>query len=290
MPDVVLIADSCCDLPAGLVAELGLPMVHFPYALDGVDRLDDLGVTLPHAAFYAKMREGAEASTAQIPITAYAAEFRAAAEAGLPAVLLAFLSQLSGSFEAAHTAREQVLAETPGADVTIVDSRSASIAEGLLVLEASRRVADGAGKEELLAWVSGVLPRLNAWFTIEDLEHLRRGGRISNVAAAAGGMLDIKPVLRIDAEGRLVVAKSVRGRGKSLKALADVVTERIDADGGAPTLVLGHADSAEDAERLLALISERTQVGEVVRANIGPVIGAHTGPGMVAVAFFGSER
>lgn len=286
---VVLITDSCCELPRSTVDELGIVVVPFSFLLDGESHLDELGDSMSHASFYEAMRNGAEPTTSQVPIGSYVAAFRDAALAGVPGVLLSFSSALSGTFEASLIARATVLEEFPDADLRVVDTRCASAAQGLLALEAGRLVAGGASADELEAWVADNHQRVHGYFTLETLEHLRRGGRISDVAAAAGAMLDVRPVLRIDSLGRLRIDRAVRGRKKSVRALVDLFAERA-VDAHRRTVVVGHADCQQDADALSALLRDRVDIGEIVTLNVGPVIGTHTGPGMLAVSFFGAER
>jgi len=285
----LLITDSCCELPRATVDELGIVVTPFSFLLDGESHLDELGDAMSHAEFYSAMRNGAEPTTAQVPIGAYVEAFKTAAAAGVPAILLSFSSALSGTFEACLLARSTVLKEFPAADIRIIDTLCASAAQGLLVLEAGRRAVAGASADELEAWVLQSRQHIHGYFTLETLEHLRRGGRLSDVAAAAGAMLDVRPVLRIDPLGRLKIDRAVRGRKKSVRALVDLFAERA-VDPGEHAIVIGHADCADEAAALAVTLRERADIGEIVTLNVGPVIGTHTGPGMLAVSFFGAAR
>lgn len=284
-----LITDSCCDLPRALVEAHGIEVLPFPFALDGVQHLDELGDSLSHAAFFDAMRAGAHPTTAQVPMVEYLEAFRAAAASGRPTVMLSFGSALSGTFESALFALNAVRSEFPEAELEVVDGRCASIAQGLLVLEVARRRESGVSAADIVTWIVSNRTRVNGYFTLETLEHLRRGGRISDVAAAAGAMLDVRPVLRFDTAGALVIDKVARGRKKSMRSLADAFAERADASAEA-TVAIGHAGCESDARVLEAMLRERADIGEVLHLEIGPVIGAHTGPGMVACAFWGRER
>jgi DegV family protein with EDD domain len=184
-------------------------------------------------------------------------------------------------------ARDIVLGEYPGADIRVIESLNASVALGLVVLEAADRIDDGASIDQLAEWLDPMRSTVNAYFTLDTLEHLRRGGRISDMAAVAGAMLDIKPVLRIDETGALVISDKLRGRRKSIAALVDILARRID--GGCRILV-GHGDAPEDAARLAEMVRERAGAADVIVTEVGPVIGSHVGPGMLAVAFLGTER
>lgn len=285
--DSVLMIDSCSDLPAALVRDLGVEVLNFPYTVDGEQRIDDFGATWPHADFYRAMRSGSQPTTAQIPRSAFLDAFRAHAEAGEPVLYLGFSSALSGTFDVAWLARQEVLAEFPDAEIRLVDTKAAAVAEGLLVYEAARRWREGMSLESIEAWVADERPRLNGWFVIDDLDTLRRGGRLPGAVAAAGALLDVKPLLHVTDEGRLEVRRSVRGRQKAMRSLADLVVERAQ-DPASQTIAVAHGDCAEDCERLSALIRERTDVGDIITMEVGPVIGSHTGPGMLAVVFWGA--
>lgn len=264
-------------------------VLDYPIVLDGEEALDARGRPLTHAAFYGRVRAGATPSTAAIPIPVYASAFRSAAEQGRPAVLVGLSAALSGTFDRALTARDLVLEDVPDAEIHAIESLNASIALGVLMLEAARRVRDGLDTAGLLAWLEPARTSVNGYFTLEMLEHLRLGGRISDVAAMAGMVLDIKPVLRIDGHGGLVIAEKLRGRRKSMKALADVVEKR-GVDPSAQTVLIGHGDAPEEAETLRELVMARVPFRDAITTEVGPVIGSHVGPGMLAVAFIGRAR
>ncbi len=284
-----LITDSCCELPRATVDEMGVIVVPFSFLIEGEVHLDELGDFMSHESFYTAMRNGAEPTTAQVPIGSYVAAYRSAAETGRTAIMLTFSSELSGTFEASLLARTTVLEDFPDADIRIIDTQCASAAQGLLVLEAARQVAAGATADELEEWVLENRQLVHGYFTLETLVHLRRGGRLSDVAAAAGAMLDVRPVLKIDSLGRLKIERAVRGRKKSVRALVDIFAEKA-VDPAGRTIAVGHADCAEDAAALVEMLRERADIGEVITLNVGPVIGSHTGPGMLALAFFGDPR
>ncbi len=286
----VLVVDSCSDLTPEIAESLGVEEIHFPFHLGDEDREDDFGRTLPHKAFFQAMRDGDQPSTAQIPRPVFEAVFRAAAEQGRSVVYLGFSSGLSATFDSAFLSRQAVLAYYPDADIRLVDTYSASIAEGLFVYEAARHLAQGWDADMLVEWAERERLNVNGFFTLESLESLRRGGRISDAAAAAGAMLDIRPILTFDREGKLVLKRSVRGRKKSLSVLADIVAERGNGLVTGGIIAVGHADAPEDAARVRDVLVERFAPSEVLMLEIGPVIGAHVGPGMVAVSFWGQER
>ncbi len=286
----ILAIDSCSDIPASIVETLDVEELHFPFTLDGEERFDDFGRTLPHKALFDAMRNGSQPTTAQIPPKEFERVFEAAAQAGRPLVYLGFSSGMSGTFDSAHLVRDAVLERHPGADIRLVDTKVASAAEGFLVLEAARVLDGGADADELVSWVEGHKARVNGFFTLESLEWLRRGGRISDAAAAAGTVLDIKPILSIDRDGKLVLKRSVRGRKRSIATLIDIMADRYDPRVHSDRVVVAHADAPVEAATLVERIEERFSPGEITTFEIGPVIGAHVGPGMLAVVFWGPER
>lgn len=284
--DPVLVIDSCSDLPSALVEGLGVEVLNFPYTLMGEERVDDFGRSFPHADFYSAMRSGNHPTTAQIPRQIFLDCFRRHAEAGEPMLYLGFSSALSGTFDVAWLARRDVLAEFPEAEIRLVDTKAAAVHEGLLVYEAAKRWRGGMPLAELEAWVLKERPRLQGWFVIDDLETLRRGGRLPGAVAAAGALLDVKPLLHVTTDGRLELKKSIRGRQKAMRTLADLVAEGA-VNPASQTIAIAHGDCAEDCERLRQLVRDRVDVAEIITMEVGPVIGAHTGPGMLAVVFWG---
>jgi len=285
----LLITDSSCDLPSEIVERLGIGMLHLRFRLGDDEHVDDLGATMPHERFYALMREGATPTTAAVPLSDYVEAFESAVAHGRPVLLLGLSSALSSTYETALTARDMVVADHPGADIRVIDSLNASVALSFLIVEAAGVMERGARIDALTTWALEARTRVNGYFTLESLEHLRRGGRISDALAFAGAMLDVRPVLRIDANGQLVFAGQARGRRKSMKALVDVAAQRV-SDPGGQIAVVAHGDALEDARTLRDLLLERVGFGDVVIAEIGPVIGSHVGPGMLAVVFSGTER
>lgn len=282
----MLLIDTCSDLPAGLAEELGVEVLHFPYTFGGVELRDDFGRTQSHREFYTAMREGEHPTTIQVPRQTFIDVFTRYASAGEPIMYLGFSSALSGTFDTAWVARREVLEQYPDADIRLVDTKAAAVAEGLLVYEAARRWRDGMDFDALESWIAAQRPRLNGWFIVDDLETLRRGGRLNGAVAAAGTLLDVKPLLHVTSDGRLELKRSIRGRAKSMRSLADLVAERA-VDPSSQTIAVAHADVPDDADRLKALIAERVDVADIMTMQTGPVIGAHTGPGMLAVVFWG---
>ena len=209
---------------------------------------------------------------------------------GKDILFIAFSSQLSGTQQNALNAREELLEKYPDRKIEIVDTLSISVPQAILVLKAYELYREGRPMEEVAQWVEENKLHAQAWFTVDDLRYLRRGGRISAAAAVAGTLLDLKPVITENREGKLVNSDKVRGRKSALRLLADRAAENIDDPANAMPVII-HADAPEDAQRLEKLLHERIPgLPEVQTWYVGPVIGAHCGPGTIAVCFFGKER
>ena len=222
-----LIIDSCCDLPREVVDRAEVELLEFPYLTSDGERLDDLYVTSSAHDFYEAMRNGEKPSTAQIAVTAFHEAFTRAIESGVPTVYLSFTSGLSGSFNTATLVRDQLLAEHPEAELYVVDTLQASIAEGLLVYEAIRQRDKGLSARELAAWVQEARYFVYSQFMVDDLDSLCRGGRIPGSVAYAGAKLDVKPLLNISIEGKLALTGVARGRKKGIRQLAEYCSKRM---------------------------------------------------------------
>ncbi|WP_296012607.1 DegV family protein [uncultured Adlercreutzia sp.] len=285
-----LIIDSCCDLPPQVVDRPGVTLMKFPYTMDGGTFEDDLFATASAEDFYNAMRKGSEPTTAQVSLATLTDTFTAAAQEGTPAVYLAFSSGLSASYDAACVVRDQVLADYPDFELHIVDTRLASVAEGLLVYGALVQHEKGMSAAELAAWAEEARCFVNEEFMVEDLEALRRGGRIPASVAVAGAALDVKPLLNIGEDGRLALTGVARGRKKGIKSLVDYYKKNVDSGGPSHTAIIGHADCPKDAQRLRELLEKEDPGIMILECSIGPVIGSHVGAGMVAVVFWGRDK
>ena len=228
-------------------------------------------------------------STAQVNVYEYTEIFKKYAAEGKSVVYLGFSSAFSGSLSSAYIARDTVMEEFKDADITIVDSKSASLGEGLLAYNANEMLKAGASKDEVVSWLETNKLKVNHWFTVDDLGHLKRGGRLSGTAAFLGTLLDIKPVLKVDDEGKLIPISKIKGRKKSIKTLFEMLQENITAPEE-QVIAISHGDCIEDAEYLKEMILKEYNVKDVIINHVGPVIGAHTGPGVVALFFFGYKR
>jgi DegV family protein with EDD domain len=287
--DTQLITDSACDLPLELLESLGVQVLPFPYTLDGTEHLDDFGRTLSYEAFYDALDAGAEAHTAQVPFGEYYEAFECAHRDGKPVLLVSLSSALSGTHDTALLARDAFLKQHPDAEIHCVDSLCASSGLGLLVLEAAKRLADGESAGQVATWLEDNKTRVHAVFTVNSFDHLVRGGRVSPAVGMVGAMLNINPVLHVDAEGRLMPLKKPRGRRRAIETLADIVVRGID--GWPPQRVLvSHGDSPADAAKLVALLRESPGVSDVLLTRTGVIVGTHTGRGVLSVYYLGDPR
>ena len=267
----------------------GVEVLGFPYLMDGVEHTDDMFKSISAREFYGAMRKGAECSTAQIPVPVFADAFTRAAESGVPTVYLSFTSGLSGSTDTAMLVCDQVKSEHPDAELYVVDTKLASIAEGLLVFEALRQRARGLTATELVAWAEEARFFVNEQFTLDELEWLRRGGRIPSTVAFAGSKLDVKPMMDITLEGKLSLAGVARGRKKGIRQLAEYYRRNAAELGAGTHIVIGHADCPKDVERLENELYKVDDTVLFLETSIGPVIGSHVGPGMLAISFMGKD-
>lgn len=285
-----LIVDSCCDLPFQVIDREGVELIEFPYVASDGEHADDMyRTTTPHD-FYQAMAAGEQPSTAQVPLTVFQDVFGRAVEGGVPTVYLSFASALSGSYNTAMLVRDQLLAEHPEAELYVVDTCLASVAEGLLVYEALNQIEGGMTARELAEWASEARYFVDAQFMVDDLEALRRGGRIPGSVAYAGAKLDVKPLLNIAVDGKLALSGVARGRKKGIKQLAEYCMKRMADHAPGRSVVVGNADCPKDAARLREALAKADDNLLFLESSIGPVIGSHVGPGMLAVVFWGNDK
>jgi DegV family protein with EDD domain len=287
--ETVIVIDSASDVPREFVEKNNIPFLPLMVIFKGKEWADDLGKSLPSKQFYDSVRGGEMPSTAQVNVFQFAEEFRKHVKEGKAIICITLSSGLSGTYNSACIARETILEEYKDADVTIVDSKSASGGEGLLVYYAVEMLKNGASKQEIVNWLEENKLRLNHWFTVDDLNHLKRGGRVSSTAALMGTLLDIKPILNVDIDGKLNSVTKVKGRKKSIRTLAEELDKRIEYSEG-KVIFINHGDCMEDAKYLEKLILEKHNVKEIIISDIGPTIGTHTGPGVLALFFLGQKR
>lgn len=288
MKEYIIMTDSACDMGTEALSEWGVPFQSLTFRFDGSDR-EYTDRDIPTAEFYAKMRAGSVAKTAAVNSESFISIFEGALKEGLDVLYLGFSSGLSTTFNSARLASLDLKERYPDRTVRVVDTLSASAGFGLLVYLAVQKKNAGASLDEVADYIEATKWKLCHWFTVDDLVYLKRGGRISSTAAFVGNVLGIKPVLHMDNEGHLINMFKVRGRKTAVAALADQYGKLAeDLSGG--TVFISHADCTPDVEELKNLLSTRYGATVQIVTSVGPVIGAHSGPGTLALFFIGKER
>ena len=244
---------------------------------------------LARAMTHRRLGAGETAPTSAVNVSDYTEAVEPLVQAGRDVLIIAFSSGLSATCHSAQIAAQELSERYPDRKIWVVDSLCASLGQGLLVWYAARMKAQGKSMEEVRDWLEDNKLHLCHWFTVDDLHFLKRGGRISPATAVVGTMLSIKPVMHVDDEGRLVKVGTARGRNASLKALVNHMEETA-IDPGSQVVFISHGDCLEDARKVADDVKRRFGVEQVVLNNVGPVIGAHSGPGTVALFFLGSKR
>ena len=290
MENYVLFTDSTCDLTPDLVQEADIHVLPMTFTLDGrsYQNYPDNREMAPKD-FYDKLRSGSMSTTSQVTIADFEDAFAPFLEQGQDILYLAFSSGLSGTFQASKIAIESLLERFPERRIVSVDSLQASMGEGLFAYTLGMMRRQGAALDEAAAFARQNALRFCAWFTVNDLMFLKRGGRLSGAVAVAGTLLGIKPVLHVDDEGHLVAMEKVRGRRASLDALVKHFAASADKNYAEMTVFISHGDCLEDA-RYVADKIKAYGVKRLCIGDIGPVIGAHSGPGTVALFFLGGPR
>lgn len=290
MRDYIIMTDSCCDLTDEMARELELEVLPLTMRMDGQEYPNYLdGRAITNEEFYRRLRAGKMSSTAAVNPEQFAAAMRKVLAAGKDIVCICFSSALSTTYQSAVIAAQEVEPEFPEGRICVVDSLSASRGQGLLIYLAAQKKKEGYSAPELAKWVEDNKLTICHWFTVDDLNFLKRGGRLSAGAALFGTMLSIKPVMHTSDEGKLVPMGKVRGRKASLNALIDKVGE-LGVDLDQQIMFICHADCLKDSEEVAAELKRRYGVREVYIHYIGPVIGSHTGPGTMGLFFVGRER
>ena len=282
-----IITDSCCDLPRNIKEQLQLICVDITLMFR--DRVwtdtSDEGLK----AVYAGLRTGEIATTAAANPQDWASVIEPVLADGRDALVLAFSSGLSTTYQSAVIAAQELEEKYPDRTVKVVDTLCASMGQGLLVWHACKLQQSGKSLEEVCAWCEENKLNLCHWFTVDDLMYLKRGGRVSATTAMLGTMLNIKPILHVDDEGHLIKVGTARGRKTSIDALAAKVAATA-LPGKNDIMFISHGDCVEDAQYLAKVLQEKHGVKEVVIGYIGGVIGSHSGPGTLALFFLGSKR
>ena len=287
MSNYVIVTDSSADLPLALQEQYGIEVVQLSVTLDGEEPLPNNEVDPKY--LYGALRNKRGAKTAAANSGPFTEVFERYLSAGTDILYLGFSSGLSATYQASRIAAEDLREAFPDRTLLTVDTLCAALGQGLLVYLAAKKKAEGADITAVQAYVEELKPHLSHWFTVNDLFFLKRGGRVSAATAVVGSMLQIKPVMHVDDEGHLIKVSVARGRRGSLDALCARMKGSM-LDHPDQTVFIGHGDCLEDAQYLASKI--KSEIGVEVRLidYVGPVIGAHSGPGTVALFFLGKER
>ena len=288
MQEYIIFTDSCCDISPALLDTWGVPYANMTFCFDGEDRAY-INTDISNEDFYDRMRQGACAKTAAINADSFIRAFTPFLREGKDILYVAFSSGLSTTVNSAPMAAEELKETFPHRTVRIVDTLAASAGGGLMVYLAVAKKKAGASLEENAAYIASLTPQHCIWFTVDDLEYLKRGGRVSPLVAFAGGVLGIKPILKMDEEGHLIKVSTARGRKKALEALADEYAELSYEEKDTP-IFISHAQCEEDAQHLADTLMKRCGAEVTLVSQIGPVIGSHAGPGTIAIFFIGKHR
>ena len=287
MSEYQIITDTACDIYPELLKEWNVKCAELTFRFDGEDREyanSEMGI----AEFYQYMRDGRVAKTAAVGMEAYQKTFEPVLQEGRDILYIGFATALSNSCQTAKLIAKDLMEQYPERKIICIDSRCASAGQGMLVRLAVQQRDAGADLETVADYTRRTLPSLCHWFTVDNLVYLKRGGRVSAASALAGTLLQIKPVLHVDDEGRLIPVKKIRGRKQSIAAMMErFMQTALDPKG---VYYISHGDCLNDAKLLEDMIFQRTGRRADLITDVGPVIGAHSGPGTLALFFLGSKR
>lgn len=284
-----LLVDSCCDLPFDYLKKNDVEFVSMVINLNYKEYVDDLGKTFNYNWFMDQLQLGEMPSTSQINIGTYSEVFKKYVNSDTPLLYIAFSSELSGSQRNAHAALRLLTEENEFVNVKIIDSKAASLGEGLLVKEVIKQRADGKTIDEAIEWLEDNINRVHSWVTVNDLNHLERGGRISKASATIGSLVKIKPIIHVDENGKLVNVGKTRGRNKSLEKIV-LETKRTIENSEEQTLLVAYAGDLEAAKHVEKLIEKNILVKGIELLPMGPTIASHTGYGAIAIFSYGINK
>ncbi len=289
MSEYVITTDNNSDLPEKYLKDHGVGCMYLSYSMDGKNYTHEN--FLPEHEFYEAMRNGSMPTTAQVNPENAKALLEPYLKEGKDILHIAFSSGLSGTYNSSRIAAEELMEEYPDRKIIVVDSLSASLGQGLLVWLAQQKKELGQTLEDVADWVEKNKLKMVHLFTVDDLNHLYRGGRVSRTTAIVGSMLNIKPVLHVDNEGKLTAIGKVRGRKKALQELVKLMDEKIGSFGAdCDTIFISHGDCEQDAQYVAAKVKEKYNIKNIIINQVGATIGAHSGPGTMALFFVGDVR
>lgn len=282
-----IITDSATDLPKEIIDKYQLHVIPTPVTIDGTDYFD--GKTIFPEEFYRIQADGADIKTYHINQYMFRENFEPYAKAGDEVLYLCFSTGIAGTFNAANLAKEELLEEYPDFKLTILDTKCASLGFGLVVEKALRMQANGAPKELIIEAAQYFCDHMEHIVTVETLEYLYKGGRLSRTSAVLGGVLDVKPIIEVNDEGALVAFEKVRGRHKSLKRCVELVGERgVELDKQIIGVV--HGNDPKTCEQVCEVLTEKYHCRGIIKSWVGCAIGAHTGPGIIGIVFLSASE
>ncbi len=286
---IKIVTDSSCDLGINFIEENNIELIPLLLNLDGETLKDDLGKSLGYREFYEKLRAGSMPSTSQINIYTFEEKFKELLDKGYEILYIGLSSALSGTFNSANMARNNILEENPNAKIAVVDSISVSMGLGMLIKKACKMIEEGKMLEDIVQWIEENKNKVIHAILVDDLKHLKRGGRVSASTAAVGSILNIKPLLKLNNSGAVEASEKIKGKKKGLKLLASIIKENaINIEN--EILYIMHGDVLEEAQYLKEIILQELNFKDVKVEYIGTVIGTHGGPGTIATVFWGNER
>ena len=289
MSEYVITTDNNSDLPEKYFKDHGVGCMYLSYSMDGKNYTHEN--FLPEHEFYEAMRNGSMPTTAQVNPENAKTLLEPYLKEGKDILHIAFSSGLSGTYNRSRIAAEELMEEYTDRRIIVVDSLSASLGQGLLVWLAQQKKELGQTLEDVADWVEKNKLKMVHLFTVDDLNHLYRGGRVSRTTAIVGSMLNIKPVLHVDNEGKLTAIGKVRGRKKALQELVKLMDEKIGSFGAdCDTIFISHGDCEQDAQYVAAKVKEKYNIKNIIINQVGATIGAHSGPGTMALFFVGDVR
>ena len=290
MRDYIIVTDATSDIPNEMANELNVKVVPMSFSLGekNYNHYPDYR-ELDIKTFYDKQRAGQTSLTTQINVAVYLDFFEEIIKSDKDVLYISFSSALSSTYQSSVLATKELNEKYPDFKIITIDSKAATLGETLLVKLAAQKKSEGMNIEDLSKWVADNHLKVCHYFTVDDLNHLKRGGRMTAMTAFIGTALDIKPILHVNDEGKLIPLDKVRGRKKALKVLFNYLAE-LSENLDEQTVFIGHGDCIEDARYLESLIKEAYKVKEVIIHPIGPIIGSHTGPGAITLFFLGKHR
>lgn len=284
---IKILSDSACDLPKDILEEYDIDILPIIVINKDKEYLD--GITIEPKTVYDEMRNGTIYTTAQIPANIFNEKFTECAKNGDEVIYIAFSSGLSGTYQTSMFVKDVILETYPDFKLDIIDTKAASGGFGLIVLHAAKLAKEGKDKQEILESIEKLKGSIQHIFTVDDIEYLFRGGRVTRTQAFVGGLLNIKPILHVD-DGRLVPLEKVRGKNKVHKTILDLIGKRSrNVDLKKQAICITHGDDLEGALKLKGLIEKEFGVNDFIINTIGAAIGAHSGPGTIAVFFLDKE-